>query len=60
MLELLILGYAGLVVAAFAGAGAAPRWRWALLTLGTIAVLLPVAAIAVLLVYLNTHPIHLG
>jgi hypothetical protein len=60
MLSLLILGYLTAVVIAFVGAVLLPRMRWLLLVLGTLGLLVPVAAMIALLAYLNSADIRLG
>lgn len=60
MSGLLILGYLTAVVMAFVGAALLPRVRWLLLVLGTLGVLVPVAAIIVLLASLDASDIQFG
>jgi hypothetical protein len=56
----LLLGYLTAVVMAFVGAALLPRVRWLLLVLGTLGLLVPVAAIIVLLASLDTADIQFG
>jgi hypothetical protein len=56
----LLLGYLTAVVMAFVGAALLPRVRWLLLVLGTLGLLVPVAAIILLLASLNTADIQFG
>jgi hypothetical protein len=58
--ELLILGYLTAVVMAFVGAALLPRVRWLLIVLGTLGILLPVAAIIALLASLDTADVRFG
>jgi hypothetical protein len=60
MSGLLILGYLTAVVMAFVGAALLPRVRWLLLVLGTLGVLVPVAAIIALLASLDASDIQFG
>jgi hypothetical protein len=60
MPELLIPGYLTAVVMAFVGAVLLPRMRWLLLVLGTLGVLLPVAAIIALLASLDSADVRFG
>lgn len=53
MLSLLILGYLAAVAIAFVGAALLPRLRWLLLVLGTLGILVPVAAIIALVASLD-------
>lgn len=48
------------IVAIFIGAGYSPRWRVLLVTIGVLAILLPAAAVALILIGLASHPVHLG
>jgi hypothetical protein len=56
----LILGYLTAVVMAFVGAALLPRVRWLLLVLGTLGVLVPVAAIIALLASPDASDIQFG
>jgi len=60
MIELLLVGYALAVTAAFAGAAAWPRMRVVLLTLGVIGIIVPVVLVALLYAYLTRHPLQFG
>ncbi|HET8657998.1 MAG TPA: hypothetical protein VFM55_03265 [Micromonosporaceae bacterium] len=60
MWSLLVLGYLTAVVMAFVGAALLPRVRWLLLVLGTIGIVLPVAAMVVLVAYVATSDIQFG
>ena len=60
MFATLVFGYLLVLIVMFAGASIWPRLRWPLLIFGTLGVLIPVIGLVGVLVYLGSHPLHIG